>query len=64
MTVSERSYQVFKDIYAPLDGFVVNGGIKFKLQIIDHFIPWLKQDYVNLSPNPVKIRPYDRGNFV
>ena len=22
---------VFKDIYAPLDGFVINGGIKFKL---------------------------------
>jgi iron complex outermembrane receptor protein len=22
---------VFKDIYAPLDGFLINGGIKFKL---------------------------------
>ena len=22
---------VFKDIYAPLDGFVINGGIKFRL---------------------------------
>lgn len=22
---------VFKDIYAPLDGFLINGGIKFRL---------------------------------
>jgi tonB-dependent outer membrane receptor len=29
-TGSERA-PVFKDIYAPLDGFVFNGGIKLKL---------------------------------
>lgn len=26
-----RSHPVFRDIYAPLDGFVVNGGLKLKL---------------------------------
>ena len=25
------SNPIFKDIYAPLDGFVINGGIKFRL---------------------------------
>jgi iron complex outermembrane receptor protein len=26
-----NNYPIFRDVYAPLDGFVVNGGIKIKL---------------------------------
>ena len=28
---SPKDNPVFRDIYAPLDGFVINGGIKFKI---------------------------------